>query len=117
MTQFEFVKYEETPGEKYLGIATVKAYGKIILRYKIVQTKDGQGYFPAAASYKLPAVDGEDTYVSCFLIDSRSDEEELQRLIRTEVKRYYGLKNTLPDKPISKPLDDLPSYLQQECPF
>ena len=76
MGNFEFVRYEATPGEKHLGIATVKAYGRIVLRYKIVPNKDGSGFFPAAASYKLPSHGGEDAYISAFLLDSRSEEEE-----------------------------------------
>lgn len=86
MGNFEFVKYEATPGEKHLGIATVKAYGRIVLRYKIVPNKDGSGFFPAAASYKLPSHGGEDAYISAFLLDSRSEEEELNAMIRASVK-------------------------------
>lgn len=90
MSSFEFVKYEATPGEKYLGVATVKAYGKIVLRYKIVPNKDGSGFFPAAASYKLPSNGGEDVYVSSFLLDSRSEEEEMNAVIRANVKPRLG---------------------------
>lgn len=87
MSQFEFIKYEPTPGEKHLGIATVKAFeGKITLRYKIVPNKDGSGFFPASASYKLPSNGGEDVYIGAFLLDSRSDEEEMNAIIRANVK-------------------------------
>jgi len=92
MSQFEFIKYESTPGEKYLGIATVKAFSKIILRYKIVPNKDGNGFFAASASYKLPSNGKEDVYVSSFLLDSRSDEEEMVALVRANVKKL--LSNT-----------------------
>ena len=88
MSQFEFIKYEATPGEKHLGIATVKAFGKIVLRYKIVPNKDGSGFFPASASYKMPSNGGEDVYVGAFLLDSRSDEEEMNAMVRANVKKF-----------------------------
>lgn len=88
MSQFEFIKYEATPSEKHMGIATVKAFGKIVLRYKIVPNKDGSGFFPASASYKMPSNGGEDAYISSFLLDSRSDEEEMNALIRANVKNH-----------------------------
>jgi len=91
MSQFEFMKYEPTPSEKHMGIATVKAFeGKITLRYKIVPNKDGSGFFPASASYKMPQVSGEDVYIGAFLLDSRSDEEEMNALIRANVKKHLG---------------------------
>lgn len=82
MSNFEFISYELTPKEKYLGIATIKAYGKIMLRYKIVNTKDGTGTFPAIASYKKD----DESYVNAFLIDSRCEEEEVQSLIKRNIK-------------------------------
>ncbi len=86
MNQIEFIKYEKANDEKYLGIATVKLYGKILLRYKIVMNKDGSGFFPAAASYKNPAF--PDQYYSSFMLDSNSEKEEVENCIRSNVKRY-----------------------------
>ncbi len=86
MNQIEFIKYEKANDEKYLGIATVKLYGKILLRYKIVANKDGSGYFPAAASYKNPSY--PDQYYASFMLDSNSEKEEVENCIRSNVKRY-----------------------------
>lgn len=86
MNQIEFVKYEKVNDEKYLGIATVKLYGKIILRYKIVMNKDGSGFFPAPASYKNPSY--PEQYYSCFMLDSNSEKEEVENCIRANVKRF-----------------------------
>lgn len=83
---FKFIKYEPTPNEKHLGIATVKAYDKIILRYKIVQTKDGTGIFPAPASYKM-SLNGEDRYISAFTVDSVSDNDDLSAMIKREASK------------------------------
>ncbi len=79
-TKFEFLKYELTPGEKHLGIATVKLYGKMIAKYKIVPTKDGSAFFPAAPSIKIG-----DKYESCIMLDSNSDKQELDTLIKANV--------------------------------
>lgn len=81
MNNLEFLSFIPTTGEKYIGIATVKLYGKVILRYKIVPTKDGSGHFPAPASYKV----GED-YVHAFMLDSMSETEELKKLVMHNVK-------------------------------
>ena len=91
----QFLKYEPTPNEKHLGIATVKLYGKIILRYKIVPTKDGAGYFPAPASYKMPSDDGTDKYIGAFMLDSVSENEELINLIREHVKASIKSKSAI----------------------
>jgi hypothetical protein len=80
---FEFIKYEPTPGEKHLGLATVKAFGKILLRFKVIPAKNG-GFFSAPLSCKLP--DG--TYTPSFILDSRCDEEELFTIIRKNVKPF-----------------------------
>lgn len=81
MSNLEFLSFISTPGEKYIGIATVKLYGKVILRYKIVPIKDGSGHFPAPASYKA----GDD-YVHAFMLDSISETEELKKIIMHNVK-------------------------------
>ena len=81
----EFIKFEDTPSEKYLGIATVKLYGKIILRYKIVPTKDGTGVFPTSASYKVSR-EGADYYLPAFIVDSRAEEEEIKSVILRGVR-------------------------------
>lgn len=84
---FEFIDYIATPEEKHLGIARVKAWGKIVLRFKIVPTKDGSSFFPAAASYKI-IENGTERYVPAFILDSNSDKEDLESLIKSNVRRF-----------------------------
>ncbi len=91
MSNLEFLSYIPTPGEKYIGIATVKLYGKIILRYKIVATKEGNSYFPAPASYKAG-----DEYVHAFMLDSMSENDELKKLIMHNVKLALQPKELAP---------------------
>ncbi len=113
MNKFEFIRYEPTPGEKHLGIVTMKLYGKMIARYKIVSTKDGQNFFPASASFKI----GEQ-YHHAIMLDSNSDKEELDYLIKANVKAILNGNNP------QAPLVQKQSQQQQEqdsfvnsCPF
>ncbi len=45
MNNFEFLSYEAVQNEKFLGVCTLRAWGKIILRYKIIPGKEGRGFF------------------------------------------------------------------------
>lgn len=87
MNNFEFIKYEPTPNGKQLGIVTAKAYNKIILRLKVVSKKEGSGYFPTAPAIRL-GDDSNPIYLSAFMLDSRSDEEEFMQVIRNGIKPY-----------------------------
>lgn len=80
MNKFEFIKYEPTPNEKHLGIATVKIYDRIIARFKVVRTKDGANFFPAPSSIKIG-----DVYFSAFELDSSTDKDELNKMIKDRV--------------------------------
>lgn len=79
MEKFQFISFEPTPGEKHVGILTVRIFGSvvIVLRYKIVAKKDGSGYFPTCASYKMPNRMPSDEYDECFMLDSRVDNDQL----------------------------------------
>lgn len=87
---FKFKSYTATPGEKHLGVVSIVAYDKIVLRYKIVPNKEGGGYFACPASYKLAATGPKDDYVSAFTLDSNSDKEDLDLLIRQWIKPYMN---------------------------
>ena len=86
MSEFEFVSFEETPLEKHLGIVSVKAYGKILLRYKAIPTKEGNGYF-FSPFRSLVEKDGEKIYTPAFIIDSQIDAEEVNALLRAGIKK------------------------------
>jgi hypothetical protein len=81
--KYEFIQYTPTPGEKHLGIAEVRVYGAItiVLRYKIIAKRDGTGCFPACSSYKMPNRMPGEEYESCFVIDSRSENEAIVRCV------------------------------------
>lgn len=94
MNNFEFINYTPTPTDQYmLGIAKVKVYGKLELRYKHVKTKDGSGTFFCTSNYTLTDSIGEKKYMPCFLLDSRSDEELLMEVIRQGVHQVLSQKS------------------------
>lgn len=90
MNKFEFIAYTPTPGEKHEGIAEVRINGPVvvILRYKIVARKDGKGYFPACAGYKMPHRCEGQEYDEAFLIDSRSDNDAIIKMILTNFSAF-----------------------------
>jgi len=94
-SNFQFISYTPTPTDQYmLGIAKIKLYGKIELRYKHVKTKDGSGSFFTSATYSMVDPNTQEKkYVPCFLIDSRSDEEEIQDIIRDGMNRVLKQKS------------------------
>lgn len=117
MNKFQFIKFEKTPNEKHLGIATIKMYDKIIARYKIVPTKDGSSFFPAPASLKI-----DDKYFPAFSIDSSTEKDELDDMIKCNVKAIMN-GVSIPQEapaPIRAPIPD-PRYEQMNyldtCPF
>lgn len=91
MNQMEFVNFQAVQGQKYLGIATVNFNG-VMLRYKIVSNKDGNGYFPAAASYNV-GTEGADRYITAFCLDSNTQNEILKELIMEKVGLYFANAN------------------------
>ena len=80
-SKFEFISCVHTPDQKYKAIVKIKAYDKVFLLYKLIPTRDGASFFPAPASYKI-----DDTYISCFSLDSTSDNEEIKELIKSSYK-------------------------------
>ena len=107
MNNFEFLSYEAVQNEKFLGVATVRAWGKIILRYKIIPGKEGRGFFASPASVKL----GE-RYESSFMIDSNYENQALQALLKEEVSKH--LNGTIaPPTPSAVS----PGPLDEDCPF
>ena len=83
----QFIKYVPVQGEKHLGIAIVRWLGKIILRYKIMQSTQGQGYWVAAGSAKIGVkADGKDNYEEWFQLDSNYDSDEMKEFILMNVE-------------------------------
>jgi len=114
----EFIDFKKTPGEKHLGIATIK-YNGIILRYKIIPTKDGKNCFAAPSAYKVTE-NYEDRYIPAFVIDSQTDDQRVKDFMLGKVREVlYGAPNTvsLASAPVAQSLFTPPAPEQEELPF
>jgi hypothetical protein len=92
--QLEFISYRPIKDDAYgtLGLVTFRAYGKFLLVFKHLRTKDGSGTFFCSANYAL--TDGtEKKYVSAISLDSRGDDQMFQEWIREHVNEAIALKS------------------------
>ena len=108
----QFLEYIETPGEKYPGIAKVLMYNKVVVLFKWMPTKDGTNHFVSPPSFKI----GE-KYENAIYIDSRSENEAIERYIRYSIMESINAKRsgtkiqmtgTLQSKSNVSNLDDCP---------
>ena len=83
MAKYQFVDFTPTPSEKHLGIISVRIHGDPIslVRYKIVARKDGSGFFPNIASYKMPDRMPGEEYDESWMPEMRSDYDSLVKFI------------------------------------
>lgn len=87
---FEFVCFELSPLEKHVGIVSVKAYGKILLKYKVIKNQeDSNSYYLARPKIRNKQEKGE-IYIPAFVIDSQIDNEELFALVRENINDKIG---------------------------
>jgi hypothetical protein len=93
--QFQFLKFDEVLGEKYIGIATIRVDiegVKLIFRFKI-NPKEGGGFYCQPASHKISAY-GKETYVPAFSLDSSYDSEEMKNFVLAHVQGAINSKQS-----------------------
>lgn len=92
MSKVKFLCYEETPSvEGQKGIATVIILDEIILRFKLVNRKDGVGFFISSPNLRGNP-DGEKmTWLEGHAFERNSLKEEVFTLIRDEVRNRTAL--------------------------
>jgi|GEM_PF-1133916 len=91
--QIEILKFEETPESKHIGVAHVRLFKQVVLRYKLIENKDASGYFVAPPSYKREYDDGKEKWVQWFMLDSQVFSEEVQDMIRMYVDKQMKQKS------------------------
>lgn len=86
--EMQFLKYTPVTGEKFLGIAVIRWLGKIILRFKIMEsTQPGGGYWATAGSAKVGIrPDGKDNYEEWYQIDSSYDRDQIKDFVLMHVE-------------------------------
>lgn len=99
---FEFKSYTPTPTDQYmLGIAKVKLYGKLIVNFKHVKTKDGTGSFFCTQNYTTTEPSGEKKYLPCVQLTDRDEEEMLLEYVRQQVNYIIAQRSATKSQPIS----------------
>lgn len=97
---FEFKSYTPTPTDQYmLGIAKVKLYGKLIVNFKHVKTKDGAGSFFCTQNYTLTESNGEKKYIPCAQLTDRDEEEMLLEYVRNQVNYIITQRSAVKSQP------------------
>ena len=112
----QFLKYTPIQGEKYLGIAVMRWLGKIILRFKVMEStqQGGGGYWVSAGSAKVGLKhDGKDNYEEWFQIDSSYDRDLVKEFVLMNVEPILRQsRGSIYDGPSSQPTQDT-NYIQQ----
>lgn len=90
LNEIEILKFEETPEAKHLGVAHVRLFRQVILRYKVQEKTDGVGYFINPPAYKREFSDGTEKWTKWHLLDSQVFQEE----VRDQVESYVHIHMT-----------------------
>jgi len=102
MNKFEFLKFTPIENEKYQAVITLRYDKSLILRYK-VQKNDKGGHWFSPGSVKVGVVDDKTQYEAAFELDSRFENEELQKflsgIVKAQTVRKADLDNFDPDLP------------------
>lgn len=87
MSNYQFISYEKTPEDNLqLGIVTIMAFGKIQLKFKHMNKKDGSGTYFASAS--IPKTfNFQKQYEDCIVIDSRIENSDLMDYLRKSISK------------------------------
>ena len=83
--ELEFLKYQETPNEKFEGVATIRIDRRFIFRFKLISTEKGK--FLGTASIKAGQKDdGRDQYLEAFEFDSKYESDTIKNFVLAEIK-------------------------------
>lgn len=105
MNNYEFISYEPTPNDDLQrGIATI-LMNDLLIRYRHMQKKDGNGDYFASPSVSIKDSAGNRQYKDGIEIDSRSKQELLMRFIRENVNKH-----------INRPQPNAPASVFAETP-
>lgn len=89
MEKFRFIDFVHTPTAKQLGVVLAgiqTAIGEIMLGFKVVERKDGSGFFFGEPTWKYEE-NGEEQWKPWIMIDSNIAKEQLFSLLRENVNK------------------------------
>jgi hypothetical protein len=110
--ELEFLKFDKTPQEKHLGVASIRADRRFIFRFKIMSNPKGEGYFLNAPALKI-----DEKYWPAFAFDSSYESDQVKEFVLTHVKSALGAPKTqVFADPFSKPISQQ-EFNFNEAPF
>lgn len=106
------LSFQPTPAiQSQVGVATVLLLDEIIARFKVVNKKDGTGFFVAPSSIKSHE-GGSEIYVDAISFERNSFKDEVYNLIRSHLS-----KSQAPPHNVSTPSFDDDTFGNQPPPF
>jgi len=106
--EIEFLKFDKTPQEKHLGIATIRVERRFIFRFKIMQNPKGEGYFLNAPAMKI-----DEKYWPAFAFDSSFESDSVKEFVLSKVKSILNTNDQI--KPLFR--SEIPPEIQSEFNF
>lgn len=101
MQGLEFLSFVKTPGEKHIGIATIRLDRRFIFRFKIAPSAHANSLWITKAAYKAGTrQDGKDNYEEAFEFDSSFEKKHIDSFVEENVNAILN------QKPIQNPQED-----------
>lgn len=111
--ELEFLKFDKTPEEKHLGVATIRADRRFIFRFKIMSNPKGEGYFLNA-----PALKVDEKYWPGFAFDSSYESDQVKEFVLSKVKNILNpLRPLETSAPAMQTLQEQTHFNFDEAPF
>lgn len=97
----EFISYQEIKHDsRKLGIAEIRVFGRLLMRYKHLKSKAGHDFFtPESSSINR---DVEQVYLPAFELENATENKELSLFVREHV---YKILKQAQDYEAVKPLN------------
>jgi len=111
--EIEFLKFDKTPTERHLGIATIRVERRFIFRFKIMQNPKGEGYFLNAPAMKI-----DEKYWPSFAFDSSFESDSVKEFVLSKVKSILNPVRPLESyAPAMQQLQEQKEFNFDEAPF
>lgn len=87
----EFLEFVKTPGEKHIGIATVRLDRRFVFRFKVSPSVNANSIWITKAAYKCGTrQDGKDNYEDAFEFDSSFEKKHIESFVEENVNRILS---------------------------
>lgn len=99
MQGLEFLSFVKTPGEKHIGIATIRLDRRFIFRFKIAPSAHANSLWITKAAYKAGIrPDGKDNYEEAFEFDSSFEKKHIDAFVEDHVNAVLNQNQPKPQE-------------------